>query len=51
GKRLYGTQFKVFSPEILKDKSDVLLILNAGIYNDEIKKGILNLNEKIEIIT
>lgn len=50
-KRLYGTKFKVFSPEILKNKNDVLLILNAGIYNDEIKKGILSLNEKIEIIT
>ncbi|WP_213275884.1 hypothetical protein [Campylobacter vulpis] len=51
GKRLYGTQFKVFSPEILKDKNNVLLILNAGIYNEEIKKGILKLNQEVQIIT
>lgn len=51
GKRLYGTKFSIFSPNILKGKKDILLILNAGIYNEEIKKGILELNEDIKIIT
>ncbi|TNH37448.1 hypothetical protein FDW45_00005 [Campylobacter helveticus] len=51
GKRLYGTKFSIFSPNILKGKKDILLILNSGIYNEEIKKGILELNEDIKIIT
>lgn len=41
GKRLYGTDFIVASPKILKDKGPVNVILKAGIYNEEIKKDIL----------
>lgn len=52
GKRLYGTSLFVQSPKILKDKDNALLILNAGAYNDEIKKDILeNINNKIKIIS
>jgi 2-polyprenyl-3-methyl-5-hydroxy-6-metoxy-1,4-benzoquinol methylase len=41
GKRLYGTDLKVFSPKILnKDKNPVVL-LKAGVYDQEIKKDIL----------
>jgi len=48
GRRLYGTSFKVKSPKILKDKGPVNLILKAGIYNEEIKKDILeNINDKV----
>ncbi|EOH2669307.1 class I SAM-dependent methyltransferase, partial [Campylobacter jejuni] len=37
-KRLYGTNLQVYSPNILANRKDkVLVILNAGIYNDEIK--------------
>ena len=51
GRRLYGTSLFVKSPKILKDKKDALVILNAGIYNDEIKKDIIeNINDKVEII-
>ena len=39
--RLYGTRFIVESPKILKDKGPVNVILKAGIYNEEIKKDIL----------
>ena len=40
GKRLYGTSLKVFSPKIIKDEKNPIIILKAGIYNDEIKKDI-----------
>ena len=45
---MYGTNLKVFSPNILsKDDSDPVVILKAGVYNQEIKKDILeNINSK-----
>lgn len=47
GKRLYGTGLFVESPEVLKDKGPVNIILKAGIYNDEIRKDVLeNINSK-----
>ncbi|MDP3989555.1 MAG: methyltransferase domain-containing protein [bacterium] len=47
-KRLYGTAFMVESPKILKNKGRVNVILKAGIYNDEIKKDILeNINDQV----
>ncbi|EGN2721898.1 SAM-dependent methyltransferase, partial [Campylobacter jejuni] len=50
-KRLYGTKFIVKSPKILKDQDNSLVILNAGVYNDEIEKDILeNINNKVQII-
>jgi len=45
GKRLYGTDFKVFSPKILSNDNDPVVILKAGVYNQEVKKDILeNIN-------
>ena len=50
GKRLYGTAFNVFSPKILKDNNNAMVILNAGAYNEEIKNDILeNINANVEI--
>lgn len=47
-KRLYGTSLNVFSPKILKGKDNMAVILKAGIYNDEIKKDILeNINDRV----
>lgn len=48
GKRLYGTNLKVFSPKILnKDDNGPVVILKAGVYNQEIKKDILqNINSR-----
>ena len=40
--RLYGTNFLVKSPQILKDVENSAVILKAGIYNDEIKSDIMN---------
>ena len=39
GRRLYGTRFVVDNPEILKEKTNAVVILRA-VYNDEIRKGI-----------
>ena len=51
GKRLYGTDLKVFSPRILSNDKDPVVILKAGIYNQEIKKDILNnINSKTHFI-
>lgn len=45
GKRLYGTDLIVSSPKILKDVENPIVILRAGVYNDEIQKDILeNIN-------
>lgn len=50
-KRLYGTRFFVKAPQILANKDNALLILNAGAYNDEIERDIKeNINAKVEII-
>jgi hypothetical protein len=41
GKRLYGTNLFVESPMVLKDRIKPVVILKAGVYNDEIKAEIL----------
>ena len=49
GKRLYGTDFKVFSPKILNKDTDPVVILKAGVYDQEIKKDILkNINPNVK---
>ncbi len=45
GKRLYGTPLMVESPEILEFDNNPVVILKAGVYNDEIKNDIItNIN-------
>ena len=47
GKRLYGTNLRVESPKILKDIESPIIILKAGVYNNEIANDILiNINPK-----
>lgn len=47
-KRLYGTQLLVNSPKILKDVAFPMVILKAGVYNEEIKNDILqNINANV----
>lgn len=41
GKRLYGTNLLVESPKVLKNHIKPVVILKAGVYNDEIKAEIL----------
>ena len=45
GKRLYGTDLKVFSPRVLSNDKDPVVILRSGVFDQEIKKDILeNIN-------
>ena len=49
GKRLYGTNMMVKSPKVLADVKNPIIILKAGVYDDEVKRDILeniNKNEK-----
>jgi hypothetical protein len=48
GGRLYGTNLNVASPIILSSISNPVVILKAGIYNEEIKTNILNINKDTE---
>ncbi len=41
-KRLYGTSLKVKSPKVLKDVENPVVILKAGVYNNEVRQDILN---------
>lgn len=43
-KRLYGSKLFVKSPMILKNVKDPIVIINAGVYNQEIKNDILDIN-------
>jgi len=42
GKRLYGTSLLVESPKILHSIENPIVILKAGVYNEEVKSDILN---------
>jgi len=47
--RLYGTDFLVKSPKVLKDIENPAVILKAGIYNEEIKSDIIkNINNNVK---
>jgi len=48
GKRLYGTEMMVDQPQMLKSAGKVNVIIRAGIYNEEIKKDIIeNINPDV----
>lgn len=49
GKRLYGTPFQVYAPEILKNQNAPVIILRSGTHNDEIKEGIKKINALAEV--
>lgn len=50
-KRLYGTSLISKNPKILKDIPQALVILRAGVYNEEVKNDILtNINPNIKFI-
>lgn len=47
GRRLYGTNFNIQSPMVLSAVESPAVILKAGVYNEEIKKDILdNINKQ-----
>jgi 2-polyprenyl-3-methyl-5-hydroxy-6-metoxy-1,4-benzoquinol methylase len=48
GKRLYGTNLIVQKPNVLKKNKNVMVIVKAGIYTNEIKNDILkNINSEV----
>ena len=49
-KYLNGTNYKIFSPEILKKHNKVYVYLKAGEYNLEIKRQIKKINKNITFI-
>ena len=50
-KRLYGTSLIVKSPKVLSKEKEPVLILRAGVYNEEIKRDILeNINSNVKFI-
>jgi len=50
GKRLYGTPYEVFHPEVIRNLSKVRVILKTASYQSEIKRQLIELNSKVEII-
>jgi len=48
GRRLYGTSLMVQSPKVLAEVADAVVILKAGVYNEEIKSDIIsNINSTV----
>jgi hypothetical protein len=51
GKRLYGTSLTVQSPKVLREVECPIVILKAGVYNQEIKEDILgNINKAVTFL-
>jgi hypothetical protein len=50
GKTLYGTNWTVYHPDILKNKQDVSVICYMGPYTNEIKETLLKINNKIKFL-
>jgi hypothetical protein len=51
GKRLYGTSLHSDIPEILKGTSEAIVILRAGVYNDEVRNNFAeNINPNVKFI-
>lgn len=49
GQRLYGSSLKVMSPEIIKGKQKIAVILKAGAYTAEIKAQLKKINPSVKI--
>lgn len=50
GHRLYGSRLMCYSPMTLSHTEDAVVILQAGQYTEEIRKGILEINSKVKFI-
>jgi len=50
GRRLYGTNLFIESPEILKDVDHPIVILRSGLYNSEIEDQLRLINPTVKII-
>jgi hypothetical protein len=51
GRRLYGTKLIVASPKVLADVKNPIVILKAGVYNEEIRSDIIsNINSTVRFL-
>ncbi len=50
GKRLYGTTLSVSSPNIITHKGNVMTIVKAGQYQDEVERQLHEINKNVHII-
>lgn len=49
-KRLYGTNCKIFSPEIITNDKNPIVILRVGAYQDEVRQQLKSLNKNVRIL-
>jgi predicted SAM-dependent methyltransferase len=49
-KYLYGTKLKIYNPEILKNKKNIIVIIRNGYYNEEIILQLNHINNNLIII-
>lgn len=49
-RRLYGSNYQVFSPDVIQNQSEVLIILQASHYQEEIRNQIKLLNSRAIIL-
>lgn len=49
-KKVYGTNFIVKNPNIIKDKNNIAVIVKVGSYQQEIEEQLYNLNKKTLIL-
>jgi TFIIF-interacting CTD phosphatase-like protein len=50
GKRLYGTNLIVQSPNIVKDLGECRVVLPPSVYSDEIKSQLKSINQDVRFI-
>lgn len=51
GKRLYGTNLHVYSPEILRDLKSGIVVIPKVVYSPEMRKQIMEINPNINVIS
>jgi len=51
GKRLYGTDLNVMSPDVLRNGTKALVILKAGQYQSEIEDQLRQISKQVTIVT
>lgn len=49
-KRLYGTNFKILSPEVITQDTNPTVILRVGAYQDEVRQQLNSLNKHVRIL-
>jgi len=51
GSFLSGYSLQIYSPDIIKDLSNCIVIIKNGYYTNEISKQLLSINDKITIVS